>query len=87
MLEYDGHDVFTTPSANMAAIFQVFETLSNTHEIEKARARFHVTAAQNQHMRKENSGYRMQSSTLHSARFRTRDEEANQPDLRNHLHR
>ena len=64
MLGYDGHDVFAMPSANMAAVFQVFETLPNTPKLEKARARLHVAAAQIQCLRKENSSYWMQSSTL-----------------------
>ena len=64
VLGYDGHDVFATPSANMAAVFQVFETLPNTPKLEKARARLHVAAAQIQCLRKENSSYWTQSSTL-----------------------
>ena len=46
VLDYDSHDVFATPSANMAAMFQVFEHLPDTPEIAKARARLHVAAAQ-----------------------------------------
>ena len=45
MLEYDGHDVFAMPSANMASVFQVFETLPNTPELEKAHVRLQVAEA------------------------------------------
>ena len=55
VLDYDSHDVFTTPSANMAVVFHVFEHLPDTPEIAKARARLHIAAAQTQHLRKENS--------------------------------
>ena len=58
VLDYDGHHVFATPSANMAAVLQVFEGLPQTPEIEKARARLHIAATQAQDLRKEYSNYR-----------------------------
>jgi hypothetical protein len=44
VLDYDGHQVFATPSANMAAVLQVFEGLPQTPKIAKARAHLHVAA-------------------------------------------
>ena len=55
VLDYDGHEVFATPSANMAAVFQVFENLPQTPEIKKACARLNIAAAQTQGLRKEYS--------------------------------
>ena len=46
ILDYNGQDVFATPSANLAAVFQVLEGLQETPEILKARARLHVAATQ-----------------------------------------
>ena len=46
VFDYDGHDVFSIPFANMAAVFQVFKHLPDTPETAKARARLHVAAAQ-----------------------------------------
>ena len=46
ILNYEGHDVFTTPSANLAAMFKVFEGLQETPEIIKAQARLNVATAQ-----------------------------------------
>jgi len=66
--------------ANLATVFQVFEGLQETPEIIKARARLHVAATQAQQMRKDNSGYRAQSSH-HSTRPRDDGEEVNQNDL------
>jgi len=57
-LEYNGHDVFATTSAYMAAVFQVLESLPYTPELQEAHAGLHVAAALTQCVRKENSGYR-----------------------------
>ena len=46
VLNYNGQDVFATPSANLAAVFQMLEGLQETPEIVKARARLHMAAAQ-----------------------------------------
>jgi len=46
ILDYDGHQVFATPSANMAVVLQVFEGLPQTPKIAKAHARLHVAATQ-----------------------------------------
>ena len=46
VLDYNGQDVFATPSANLAAVFQVLEGLQETPEIIKARARLHVASTQ-----------------------------------------
>ena len=46
VLDYNGQDFFTTPSANLAAMFQVLEGLQETLEIIKARARLHVASTQ-----------------------------------------
>ena len=82
VLDYNGQDVFATPSANLAAVFQVPEGLQETPEIVKARARLHVAAMQAQQLRKDNSAYRAQSSH-HSTRPHDDDEdEVNQNDLR-----
>ena len=43
-LDYNDQDVFATPSANLAAVYQVLEGLQETPEIVKARARLHVAA-------------------------------------------
>ena len=48
VLDYNGQDVFATPSANLAAVFQVLEGLQETPEIIKTRARLHVAAMQAQ---------------------------------------
>ena len=45
VLNYEGHDIFATPSANLAVVFQVFEGLQETPGIVKARAHLHVAAA------------------------------------------
>ena len=45
-LNYNGQDVFATPSANLAAVFQVLEGLQETPEIVKARAHLNVAAMQ-----------------------------------------
>ena len=58
VLNYNGQDVFATPSANLAAVFQVLEGLQETPEIIKARARLHVAATQAQQLREDNSAYR-----------------------------
>jgi len=87
VLDYDGHQVFATPSANMAAVLQVFEGLPQTPEIAKARARLHVAATQAQGLRREYSNRRGQSSSKRSVRPHRRDEEVDQPDLRDRLAR
>src|SRR6185295_20185596 len=81
VLDYNGQDAFATPSANLAAVFQVLKGLQETPEIIKARARLHVAATQAQQLRKDNSAYRAQSSH-HSTRPRDNEEEVNQNDLR-----
>jgi hypothetical protein len=48
VLDYNGQDVFATPSANLAVVFQVLEGLQETLEIVKARARLHVATTQAQ---------------------------------------
>ena len=58
VLDYNGQDVFATPSANLAAVFQVLEGLQETPEIVKARARLPVAATQAQQLCKDNSAYR-----------------------------
>ena len=58
VLNYNGQDVFTTPSANLAAVFQVLEGLQETPEIVKARARLHMAAMQAQQLCENNSAYR-----------------------------
>ena len=58
VLDYNGQDVFATPSANLAAVFQVLVGLQETPEIVKARARLHVATTQAQQMRKDNLAYR-----------------------------
>ena len=58
VLDYNGQDVFATPSANLAAAFQVLEGLQETPEIVKARARLPVAATQAQQLCKDNSAYR-----------------------------
>ena len=57
VLDYNSQDVFATPSANLAAAFQVLEGLQETPEIVKARARLHVAATQAQQLRENNSAY------------------------------
>jgi len=81
ILDYNGQDVFATPTANLAAVFQVLEGLQETPEIVKARARLHVAATQAQQLREDNSAYRAQSSH-HSTRPHGDDGEVNQNDLR-----
>jgi hypothetical protein len=81
ILNYNGQDVFATPSANLAAVFQVLEGLQGTPVIVKARARLHVAATQDQQLREDNSAYHAQSSH-HSTRPRGDDGEVNQGDLR-----
>jgi len=76
VLDYNGQDFFATPSANLAAMFQVLEGLQETLEIIKARGRLHVATMQAQQMRKDNSAYRAQSSH-HSTRPRDDEEEVN----------
>ena len=46
VLGYNGQVVFATPSANLAAVFQVLESLQEIPEIIKGRARLHVAATQ-----------------------------------------
>ena len=46
VLDYNSQDVFATPSANLATVFQVLEGLQETPEIIKARARLHVASTQ-----------------------------------------
>ena len=75
ILNYDGHQVFATPSANMAAILQVFEGLPQTPEIKKVRARLHIAATQAEGLRREYSNYWAQSSSNSSIRPHCRDEE------------
>jgi len=75
VLDYDGHQVFATPSANMAAVLQVFEGLPQTPEIAKARACLHVAATQAQGLRREYSNRRAQSSSNRSVRPHHCDEE------------
>ena len=81
VLNYNGQDVFATPSANLAAVFQVLEGLQETPEIVKARAHLHMAATQAQQLREDNSAYRAQSSH-HSIRPHGDDGEVNQGDLR-----
>ena len=81
VLNYNGQDVFTTPSANLAAVFQVLEGLQETPEIVKTRAHLHVATTQAQQLREDNSAYRAQSSH-HSTRPHGEDGEVNQGDLR-----
>jgi len=81
VLNYNGQDVFATPSANLAAVFQVLEGHQETPEIVKARARLHVAATQAQQLREDNSAFRAQSSH-HSTRPHGDDGEVNQGDLR-----
>ena len=81
ILNYNGQDVFATPSANLAVVFQVLEGLQETPEIVKARARLHVAAMQAQQLREDNLAYRAQSSH-HSTRLHDDDGEVNQDDLR-----
>ena len=80
VLNYNGQDIFATPSANLAVVFQVLEGLPETPEIIKARARLHVAAMQAQQLREDNSAYRAQSSH-HSTRPHGDDGEVNQNDL------
>ena len=83
--DYDGHQVFATPSANMAVVLQVFEGLPQTPEIAKARARLHVAATQAQGLRREYSNCWGQSSSNRSVHPHRRDEEVDQSDLRDRL--
>ena len=62
VLDYNGQDVFATPLANLAAVFQVLEGLQETPEIVKAWAHLHVATMQAQQLRKDNSAFRAQSS-------------------------
>ena len=62
VLDYNGQDIFATPSANLAAVFQVLEGLQETPEIVKAWAHLHVATMQAQQLRKDNSAFRAQSS-------------------------
>ena len=73
-------------SANLAAVFQVFEGLQKTPEIIKARARLHVAASQTQCLCKENMAYHSQSSH-HSTRPHEGEEEVSQNDLCPELNR
>ena len=47
VLDYNGQEIFATPSATLAAVFQVLAGLQETPEIVKARApcRFHQQLA------------------------------------------
>ena len=81
VLNYNGQDIFATPSANLAAVFQVLKGLQETPEIIKARARLHVAATQAQQLRESNSVYRAQSSH-HSTRPHGDNAEVNQGNLR-----
>ena len=67
ILDYNGQGICATPSANLAAVFQVLEGLQENPEIVKARARLHVAATKAQQLHKDNSAYRAQSSH-HSTR-------------------
>jgi len=80
VLDYNGQGICATPSANLAAVFQVLEDLQETPVIVKTCARLHVAATQAQQLREENSAYRAQSSH-HSRRPHGNDEEVNQNDL------
>jgi len=81
VLNYNGQDAFATPSANLAAVFQVLEGLQETPEIVKARAHLHVATMHAQQLREDNSAYRAQSSH-HSTRPHGDDGVVNQGDLR-----
>jgi len=81
VLNYNGQDVFATPSANLAAVFQMLEGLQETPEIVKTRARLHVATTQAHQLREDNLAYRAQSSH-HSTRPHGDDGEVNQGDLR-----
>ena len=70
VLDYNGQDVFATPSANLTAVFQVLEGLQETPEIIKARDHLHMATTQASH---------------HSTRLHDDDEEVNQNDLRPEL--
>src|SRR6185437_1048261 len=83
VLNYNGQDVFATPSANLAAVFQVLEGLQETPEIVKAHARLHVATTQASQLWENNSAYRAQLSH-HSTRPHDDGTEA-QRDLRPHL--
>ena len=48
VLDYNSQDVFATPLANLAAVFQVLKGLQETPEIIKARSRLHVATTQAQ---------------------------------------
>lgn len=86
VLECDGQNVFATPSANLAAAFEVLETLPDSPELEKARARLKVAAAQVLRMREDHSAHRAQSGmSRQSTPRRKADSEVNQTDLRQRL--
>ena len=80
VLNYNGQDVFATPSANLTAVFQVLEGLQETPEIVKARDRLHVATTQAQQLWEDNSAYRAQSSH-HSTRPHGEVGEVNQGHL------
>ena len=71
----------------MAAVLQVFEGLPQTPVIAKVHARLHVAATQAQGLRREHSNRRGQLSSNRSVRPHRRDEEVDQPDLRDRLAR
>ena len=73
------------PSANIAAVLQVFEGLPQTPEIAKARVRLHVAATQAQGLRREYSNRRGQSSSNRSVRPHRHDEDVDQSDLLPHI--
>ena len=71
----------------MATVLQVFEGLPQTPDVAKACTRLHVAATQAHGLRREYSNCRGQSSSNRSVRPHRRDEEVDQPDLRDHLAR
>jgi hypothetical protein len=50
-------------SANLAAAFQVLETLPPSHELERAQTRLHIAATQVQRLRKDYSSLRAHPAT------------------------
>ena len=66
----------------MAVVLQVFEGLPQTPEIAKACARLHAAVTQGQGLRREYSNHRGQSSSNRLVRPHRRDEEVDQPNLR-----
>ncbi|RLM64623.1 hypothetical protein C2845_PM16G03910 [Panicum miliaceum] len=86
ILKCDGQKVFATPSANLAAAFEVLETLPHSLELKRARTCHHVAAAQVQRLRKVYLALRAQSNnSRHSTAQRPGDDEVYQSDLRANL--